>query len=76
MYTTLSPCTMCSGACILYGIPRIVMGENETFVGEFLRAILNRSLFALESNTFHVDRRREYLEGPWRRSCELELGLL
>lgn len=33
MYTTLSPCPMCTGACILYGIPRIVMGENETFLG-------------------------------------------
>lgn len=33
MYTTLSPCSMCTGACLLYGIKRIVMGENETFVG-------------------------------------------
>ncbi|GAA5851454.1 hypothetical protein JCM3766R1_000332 [Sporobolomyces carnicolor] len=33
MYTTLSPCSMCSGAMILYGIKRCVMGENETFVG-------------------------------------------
>jgi hypothetical protein len=39
-------------------------------------AILNHSLVALESNTLPVDRRREYLEGPWRRSCELEFGLL
>jgi len=33
MYTTLSPCDMCAGAILLYGIPRIVMGENATFVG-------------------------------------------
>jgi cytosine/creatinine deaminase len=33
MYTTLSPCDMCSGAILLYGIPRVVMGENSTFVG-------------------------------------------
>ena len=33
MYTTLSPCDMCSGAILLYGIPRIVIGENETFLG-------------------------------------------
>ncbi|KAK4052475.1 cytosine deaminase [Microbotryomycetes sp. JL201] len=33
MYTTLSPCTMCTGAMILYGIKRCVMGENDTFVG-------------------------------------------
>lgn len=33
MYSTLSPCDMCSGAILLYGIPRVVMGENETFKG-------------------------------------------
>ena len=34
MYTTLSPCAMCSGAILLYGIPRVVVGENRTFLGE------------------------------------------
>ena len=34
LYTTLSPCSMCSGAILLYGIPRIVIGENKTFMGE------------------------------------------
>jgi creatinine deaminase len=34
LYTTLSPCPMCSGAILLYGIPRVVVGENQTFVGE------------------------------------------
>ena len=40
MYTTLSPCDMCSGAILLYGIPRVVIGENRTFVGaeDHLRA--------------------------------------
>jgi len=40
LYTTLSPCSMCSGAILLYGIPRIVIGENRTFLGdeELLRA--------------------------------------
>ena len=33
MYTTLSPCDMCTGAILLYGIPRVVMGENDTFTG-------------------------------------------
>lgn len=33
MYTTLSPCHMCTGAMLLYGIKRVVIGENETFVG-------------------------------------------
>ncbi|HEV3061251.1 MAG TPA: nucleoside deaminase [Vicinamibacterales bacterium] len=34
LYTTLSPCAMCSGAILLYGIPHVVVGENQTFVGE------------------------------------------
>lgn len=40
LYTTLSPCDMCSGAALLYGIPRIVIGENRTFRGaeDHLRA--------------------------------------
>lgn len=40
MYTTLSPCDMCTGTILLYGIPRVVMGENETYVGgeDYLRS--------------------------------------
>jgi len=34
IYTTLSPCSMCSGAIVLYGIPHVVIGENVTFMGE------------------------------------------
>ena len=34
LYTTLSPCAMCSGAILLYGIPKIIIGENITFLGE------------------------------------------
>jgi cytosine deaminase len=34
LYTTLSPCPMCSGAILLYGIPRVIIGENSTFMGE------------------------------------------
>ena len=34
IYTTLSPCAMCSGTILLYGIPRVVVGENRTFMGE------------------------------------------
>lgn len=39
LYSTLSPCDMCSGAVLLYGIPRVVVGENRTFQGpeEYLR---------------------------------------
>mgnify|MGYP002821932644 FL=1 len=34
LYTTLSPCSMCTGAILLYGIPRVVIGENASFMGE------------------------------------------
>ncbi len=34
IYTTLSPCAMCTGAILLYGIPKVVIGENQTFLGE------------------------------------------
>jgi cytosine deaminase len=39
IYTTLSPCPMCTGAILLYGIPKVVVGENQTFLGaeELLR---------------------------------------
>jgi cytosine deaminase len=40
LYSTLSPCPMCSGAVLLYGIPRVVVGENKTFQGpeDYVRA--------------------------------------
>lgn len=40
LYSTLSPCDMCSGAVLLYGIPKVVIGENKTFTGpeEYLRS--------------------------------------
>ena len=40
LYSTLSPCDMCSGAVLLYGIPKVVVGENKTFQGpeEYLRS--------------------------------------
>jgi cytosine deaminase len=34
LYTTLSPCAMCTGTILLYGIPKVVIGENKTFMGE------------------------------------------
>jgi cytosine deaminase len=34
LYTTLSPCSMCTGAILLYGIPKVVIGENQSFLGE------------------------------------------
>lgn len=46
LYTTLSPCAMCSGAILLYGIPRVVIGENRSFLGE--EALLQSSGVALQ----------------------------
>ena len=34
LYTTLSPCSMCAGAILLYGIPKVIIGENKTFMGD------------------------------------------
>ena len=34
LYTTLSPCPMCTGAILLYAIPHVVIGENDSFLGE------------------------------------------
>ena len=41
LYSTLSPCDMCSGAAILYGIPKVIVGENRTFRGpeDYLRSL-------------------------------------
>lgn len=46
IYTTLSPCSMCSGAIILYGISQVVIGENHTFMGE--EALLKSKGIAVE----------------------------
>ena len=52
IYTTLSPCSMCSGAILLYGIPKVVIGENRTFLGEedLLRS-RGVSLLVIEDDT-------------------------
>jgi cytosine deaminase len=71
MVTTLSPCDMCTGAILLYGIPRVVVGENRTFVGgeDLLRlrgvevvvlddpdcAALMRDFIAAEPALWHED---------------------
>ncbi len=46
LYTTLSPCAMCSGAILLYQIPKVIIGENTTFSGE--EALLRRRGVAVE----------------------------
>ena len=46
IYTTLSPCIMCTGAVLLYGIPKVVIGENRTFLGA--ESLLESSGVAVE----------------------------
>lgn len=55
LYTTLSPCSMCSGAILLYGIPKVVIGENKTFLGD--EALLKSRGVAVEvvSNKVCID---------------------
>lgn len=52
LYTTLSPCAMCSGAILLYQIPHVVIGENQTFLGEEkLLQSRNVKLLVLQNKT-------------------------
>lgn len=62
LYTTLSPCPMCSGAILLYGIPKVVIGENRTFMGseELLRSH-NVSVDVLDDPTCYTLMQR-YIE--------------
>jgi cytosine deaminase len=65
IYTTLSPCAMCSGTILLYGIPRVVVGENQTFRGE--EALLRSrgvEVVVLQDATCHELMRRFIAEKP------------
>ena len=66
LYTTLSPCAMCSGAILLYGIPRVVIGENCTFMGEeeLLRS-RGVEVSVLQSQECIELMRRFIAEQPW-----------
>lgn len=61
LYTTLSPCPMCSGAILLYGIPRIVIGENKTFMGaeDLLKA--NNLEVVVENNKECIEIMRQFI---------------
>ena len=56
LYTTLSPCPMCSGAIRLYGIPKVVIGENRTFMGdeEILKASGVELVVLQDPNCIHM----------------------
>ena len=67
IYTTLSPCPMCSGAILLYGIPRVVIGENASFLGE--EALLRSR--GVELTVLDDPRCRELMAGFMRERPEL-----
>ena len=62
IYTTLSPCSMCSGAIILYGINQVVIGENHTFMGE--ETLLKSKGIAVEvlQNQQCINLMRDFIE--------------
>jgi cytosine deaminase len=62
LYTTLSPCPMCTGATLLYRIPRVVIGENRTFLGE--EELLRRRGVAVEvvQDPRCVEMMRQFIE--------------
>ena len=72
MYTTLSPCDMCTGAILLYGIPRVVIGENRTFLGDGERYLRSRGV---EVVTLDSPVCRALMDGVHRRAPgDLERG--
>jgi cytosine deaminase len=62
IYTTLSPCPMCTGAILLYGIPTIVVGENQTFMGgeELLKA--NNREVIVENNSECIGIMQQFIQ--------------
>ena len=62
LYTTLSPCPMCTGAILLYGIPKVVIGENQTFMGaEDLLKASNVAL-TVENNKECIDMMQTFIQ--------------
>ena len=67
LYTTLSPCAMCTGAILLYGIPRVVIGEHTTFTGE--EALLRSR--GVQVDVIHDERCIQLMRDFIERSPEL-----
>ena len=61
IYTTLSPCSMCSGAILLYGIPRVIVGENKTFMGEELLLRSRGVIVDVVDNARCIDLMRQFI---------------
>ena len=61
LYTTLSPCPMCSGAILLYGIPKVVIAENTTFMGDEEHLKSNGVQLDVENNAECIDMMQQFI---------------
>ena len=61
LYTTLSPCPMCSGAILLYGIPKVIVGENVTFLGSESLLRQNNVEVVVENNQVCIELMRDFI---------------
>ena len=61
LYTTLSPCSMCSGAILLYNIPKVIIGENKTFLGEEELLKLHGVIIEVLQNPECIDLMAEFI---------------
>lgn len=78
LYTTLSPCSMCSGAILLYGIRRVVVGENRTFMGEEELLRSRGVLVDVLENDECVDLMRDFIQrnpALWNEDIGVEDGV-
>ncbi|KYG73060.1 nucleoside deaminase [Roseivirga echinicomitans] len=62
LYTTLSPCPMCTGAILLYGIPKVVIGENQTFMGSEKLLEENGVEVVIENNAQCIKMMQDFIE--------------
>lgn len=61
LYTTLSPCPMCTGAILLYGIPKVIIGENQTFMGPEALLKENNVEVIVENNAACIEMMQKFI---------------
>ena len=62
LYTTLSPCPMCTGAILLYGIPKVIIGENKTYLGAEVLLIQNGVEVIIANNTECIEMMENFIK--------------
>jgi cytosine/creatinine deaminase len=62
LYTTLSPCPMCTGAILLYGIPKVIIGENQTFTGAEQLLIQNGVEIVVVNDSECIEMMRSFIK--------------